>query len=302
MPRSKKLPIIVGPTGVGKSEVAFLLAQKLGAEIISADAFQVYRGMEVGTAQPSREWQKKVPHHLVGIRDPKENWSAVEFARAASRILKEDRNFLLVGGAGFYIRALVEGPPSGQSPTAEVREFVAEKAEELGDEGAWNWLKERDPEAAGRLHANDLKRVLRALEKTFPPGPDAPADYEPLGEERVLFLGLERSRDKLDGLLRERTQAMWSGGLLDETRQLLKAGLPPDHPVWGTIGYAEAAAHLRGEMDPEAALERIFRRTRQYAKRQWTWFRHQHDVEWFDLDAYNDAAAAAKTLEGRILS
>lgn len=282
--------------------MACYLAQRLGAEIISADAFQVYRGMEVGTAQPSKEWQAKVPHHLVGIRDPKENWSAVEFARAASRILKEDRNFLLVGGAGFYLRALVEGPPTGQSPTPEVRELVAEKAEELGDEGTWNWLKERDPQAAARLHANDLKRVLRALEKTFPPAPDAPPDYEPLGEGRVLFLGLERSRDRLDGLLKVRTQAMWSGGLLDETQKLLQMGLSPDHPVWGTIGYAEAAAHLRGELEPEAALERIFRRTRQYAKRQWTWFRHQHDVEWFNLDTYSDPQAAAKALETRILS
>jgi tRNA dimethylallyltransferase len=298
--KNPKLPILVGPTGVGKSEIAFLLAQRLGAEVISADAFQVYRGLEVGTAQPSKQMRAQVPHHLVGIRDPQESWSAVQFAREASRILENTKPFLLVGGAGFYIRALVEGPPSGDSSTPEVREFVAEKAEELGNEGAWNWLKERDPQAAQRLHANDQKRVLRALEKTFPPAPKPSADYEPLGEGRVLFLGLERSRDKLDVRLKERTEGMWSGGLLEETRALLGLGLPVDHPVWGAIGYAEAAAHLRGELKKEDALERIFRRTRQYAKRQWTWFRHQHDVLWFDLDRFTDPRSVLDPLEKAI--
>lgn len=298
--KNQKLPILVGPTGVGKSEVAFQLAQRLGAEVISADAFQVYRGLEIGTAQPSREMRAQVPHHLVGVRDPKESWSAVQFAREASLILVSPKPFLLVGGAGFYIRALVEGPPSGESPTPEVREFVAERAEALGNEGTWDWLKERDPEAAQRLHVNDQKRLLRALEKTFTPAPVPSSDYEPLGESRVLFLGLERSRDKLDARLKERTQAMWSGGLLEETRALLDLGLPMDHSIWGAIGYLEAATYLRGELKKEDALERIFRRTRQYAKRQWTWFRHQHDVLWFDLDRFADAISAVDALEKAI--
>lgn len=291
--KNTKLPILVGPTGVGKSEVAFLLAQKLGAEIISADAFQVYKGLEIGTAQPSRVWQTKIPHHLTGIRDPNESWNAVEFARQASRILEEPKTFLLVGGAGFYLRALVEGPPSGESPSSEVRQFIVDRVRELGNEGAWAWLKEKDPQAAQRLHPNDLKRICRALEKTFPSKPE-PENYTPLGKDRVLFLGLERSRDKLDERLKARTRQMWSGGLLEETQSLMKAGLPTDHPVWAAIGYAEAEAFSKGEMTQEAALERIFRRTRQYAKRQWTWFRHQHDVQWFNMD--EDATALETVL------
>ncbi|HVZ80882.1 MAG TPA: tRNA (adenosine(37)-N6)-dimethylallyltransferase MiaA [bacterium] len=297
-PKTKdpKLPIIVGPTGVGKSEVAFQLAIRTGAEIVSADAFQVYQGLEVGTAQPSKEWQAKVPHHLVGVRDPKETWNAVEFAREASRILEEkDGTFLLVGGAGFYIRALVEGAPEGSSPAPEVRRSILQRVQELGNEGAWAWLQERDPQAAQRLHSNDLKRICRALEKTYPVQPVAPG-YRPLGKDRVLFLGLERSRDKLDALLRERTRRMWSGGLLEETQDLLKTGLSQDHPVWGAIGYAEAALFLRGELGREEAVERTFRRTRQYAKRQWTWFRHQHEVRWFDLDRYPDTSRVVDDL------
>ncbi|HTC22599.1 MAG TPA: tRNA (adenosine(37)-N6)-dimethylallyltransferase MiaA, partial [bacterium] len=171
-----KLPILVGPTGVGKSEIAFLLAKRLKAEIISADAFQVYRGLEVGTAQPPKEWQKEVPHHLVGIRDPQENWNAVEFAREAKKAIEgiSDRKnqVLLVGGAGFYIRALVDGAPSGAAPTPEVRALVLEKIRELGNEKALAWLKERNPARAEKLHPNDIQRICRALEKTYETTPE----------------------------------------------------------------------------------------------------------------------------------
>jgi len=298
-----KLHIFVGPTGVGKSEVAYQWALRIGAEIISADAFQVYRGTAVGTAQPSLEWQKKVPHHLIGSRDPKDNWNAVEFAQEAKAILEKGKanakNFIVVGGAGFYLRALVEGAPAGASPDPEVRAMVSDKALELGKEGLHDWLKSRDPEAAARLHPNDLQRVCRALEKTFDLS-EKPAGLEPLGEDKVLFLGLERSRENLDKILLERSKAMWEGGLLDETRNLMELGLGEDHPLWGAIGYAEAAAHHKGEMTRAQALERIFRRTRQYAKRQWTWFKHQHNVEWINLDHYPTMESVLEELQKHI--
>ena len=298
-----RLPILVGPTGVGKSEVAFLLAKRLQAEILSADAFQVFKGLEVGTAQPSGEWQKQVPHHLVGVKKPGEHWNAVEFAREALKILhaaqSKGKPIIVVGGAGFYIRALVEGAPSGKAPNPEIREQVLERVRELGNEKAHAWLRERDPEAATRLHPNDLRRVCRALEKTFErDSPEIP--YEPLGSSQVLFVGLERPREKLDKALRDRVRSMWENGLLAEAEQLRKLGLLPDQPLWGAIGYAEANAFEKGEMTEPEALERIFRRTRQYAKRQWTWFKHQHDVQWINLDEFGDLNRVADEI-GKII-
>jgi tRNA dimethylallyltransferase len=299
-----KTPILVGPTGVGKSEVAYQLAVQLELEVISADAFQVYQGMEVGTAQPSKEYQNRIPHHLIGIRKPKESWNAVKFAESAKAIIEkgqiESRQFLVVGGAGFYIRALVEGPPPGGSPSPEVRTMVLKKVSALGLEKAHEWLEIRDEAAAKRLNAQDVRRICRALEKTFET-PEVKVNYTPLGTSRVLFLGLERSRENLDKLLRVRTQIMWHGGLLKETEQLMRLQLPPDHPALAAIGYAEAAAFLQKKMSPEDALERIFRRTRQYAKRQWTWFKHQHDVEWLNLDDFSTMDQAVQKLKEKLV-
>lgn len=298
------MSILVGPTGVGKSEIAFLLAKRLEAEILSADAFQVYKGLEVGTAQPSQEWQREVRHHLVGIRDPRLVWNAVEFAKEAGKIIKmaQQRNkpLVAVGGSGFYIRALVEGPPQGEAPKPEIRAWVLQKVREFGNEKAHAWLKERDAAAAQRLHPNDLYRICRALEKTFAEGAPREAGYQPVGASSVLFLGLERSRDKLDAILKARAQAMWNSGLLEEARKLSEMNLPADHPIWGGIGYLEAAAFLGGQLKAEEALERIFRRTRQYAKRQWTWFKHQHDVDWVDLGDFSELSAVVDVLVKKI--
>jgi tRNA dimethylallyltransferase len=299
--RPAKTPILVGPTGVGKSEAAYCLALKLGFEIISADAFQVYQDMAVGTAQPSIEFQKKVKHHLIGVRKPEESWNAVQFATHAKKIIDADKSkrFLIVGGAGFYLRALVDGPPAGGAPSPEVRAMVAEKALDLGPEKTHEWLASRDKAAAERLDVQDVRRVGRALEKTFET-PVIKANYEPLGSSNVSFIGLERSRENLDQLLLRRTRSMWDQGLLDETKKLLSLHLPEDHPALAAIGYAEASAYLSQKMTQEEALERIFRRTRQYAKRQWTWFKHQHDVEWMNLDDFSTMDALVQKLAEKI--
>lgn len=298
-----KMPILVGPTGVGKSEIAFLLAKRLKAEIISADAFQVYRGLEVGTAQPLKEWQKEIPHHLIGTRDPGENWNAVEFAREAKKIIDHHLNLgkslILVGGAGFYIRALVEGPPGGNSPRPELRSFVQEKVKELGNEKALAWLREKDSAAGERLHVNDIQRICRALEKTFETDVTK-MDYIPIGAENVLFFGFEKSRDKLDELLRIRSESMWRRGLLNEAKKLMESGLPSDHPIWGTIGYSEAVLFLKNQLSESQALENIFRRTRRYAKRQLTWFKHQHKVQWLNLDDFSGPSDIVDILEKKI--
>ncbi len=295
---NSKLICIVGPTGVGKSEVAFHLAKLLNAEILSADAFQIYRGVTVGTNQPPAEWMREVPHHFISSRDPAtQSWSAADFALEARALLdqagREGRKMLVVGGSGFYLQALLEGAPPGEAPDPETRRHVLEETRRLGTEGSLRWLRERDPQAAERIHPNDLKRISRALEKSLSPPQTVPQVQDPLVS---LVLGLERSRDRLDQALQIRTKALWRGGLLDETKDLIQAKVPREASLWGAIGYQESADFLEGRLGEPEALERMYRRTRQYAKRQMTWFRHHHGTRWFDLDRFETSAQAAEAL------
>jgi tRNA dimethylallyltransferase len=286
------LPCIVGPTGVGKSEIAYQLAKSLGAEILSVDAFQFYRHLPIGTNHPDPAWLKDIPHHLVDCREPEESWSAPQFAAEALRILREKDSqgipMVAVGGSGFYLRALLDGAPEGEAPDPTVREMVTEKVASLGLEDAHRWLGELDPEAAKRLHPNDTMRVKRAIEKALSPTPPPTSKVDCWGPQNAKVFGIECSRDRLDVQLKKRTIAMWKGGLLEETRFLLNGKVPKEAPVWGAIGYQEGAEFLAGKMSEAEALERIFRRTRQYAKRQWTWFRHHHQTEWVHLDSFPD--------------
>jgi tRNA dimethylallyltransferase len=194
----------------------------------------------------------------------------------------------------------VDGPPEGEGADPEAREKVREKALGMGNEAAYAWLRELDPGSAERIHANDRKRVLRAIEKAGGPTTHRDAGYRPLGRETVRFLGLERSRASLDVRLTARTHSMWREGLLRESEALRSKGLAADHPVWGAIGYTEALAFLEGALTEGEAKERIFRRTRQYAKRQGTWFRRQHEVEWTDLERFSDAEKTAEHLRALI--
>jgi len=299
-----KLPCIVGPTGVGKSAIAVGLAKRLGAEILSVDAFQFYRGLPIGTNYPETAWLREVPHHFIACREPQEAWSAPRFAQEALNLLREKERqgvpMVVVGGSGFYLRALLEGAPEGEAPDPDLRAMVMERYETLGPEAAHAWLAERDPQTAQRLHPNDAMRVRRALEKTFAPPPTDTLAYEPWGASNALVLGLEMPREKLDERLKHRSEAMWRGGLLDETRGLLARKVPEGAPVWGAIGYKEAADYLAGHLTEAAALERVYRRTRQYAKRQGTWFRHHHQTEWVNLDSFPDPEAVVLYLARRL--
>jgi len=281
------IPILVGPTGVGKTDVAFLLALAQDAEIISADAFQVYRGLPVGTAQPEAAYLKRVPHHLIGVRDAADPWNAVLFAEEARRLIDDlesrGKKVLLVGGAGFYVQTLIEGSPEGGPPTPDERQRVLSEVLRKGPGPSWTWLKGLDPAAASRIHENDQKRICRALEKVLYPKP-ALSTFQPLGNSRVRVIGLEKPREKLDLLLKLRAQGMWESGLLEETAGLLERKLPDSAPIWGAIGYAEAAAFLKKSATREEALDLMFIRTRQYAKRQWTWFKHHPPTRWHSVE------------------
>jgi tRNA dimethylallyltransferase len=296
VPPPIRFPILVGPTGVGKSEIAFLLAKEWKAEILSADAFQVYREVPVGTAQPPQAHQKEIRHHLIACLDFTEKWSSVEFAKKSAEIIQslqaQNQKLVLVGGSGFYIKSLVEGSPGGEAPSAELRGWIAGRIAELGKEKAHQWLAERSPEAGGRIHINDTYRIARALEKTY--GTASPRPAAAFHPGQFKFYGLERSRDRLDQLLRDRIEKMWTGGLLSETERLKKIQVDAGHPIWAAIGYQEAEAYLGQKLTSHEAKEKIFRRSRQYAKRQWTWFKHQHSVQWIDLDGLPGLSDAAR--------
>jgi tRNA dimethylallyltransferase len=300
----QKYPVLVGPTGVGKSEIAFRLAKVLKAEILSADAYQVYRDIPIGTAQPPIEWQHQIIHHLVGCRESNKNWSAAEFAREASKIISSsksaEKQLIIVGGSGFYLQSLVNGIPDGLAPSKEIRDFVSSEVEKLGNEKAYSWLKEKDPHAARRIHVNDRLRICRALEKSISPLQSAKNVLRSIEESRFLFFGFERSRENLDKILKLRIDHMWESGLIEETQKLIKT-TDLKCSIWKAIGYQEILAFLNNEISEVEAKTITFRRTRQYAKRQWTWFKHHHSIEWVDLDRISDVDEVVQKIKDVIL-
>ena len=283
---------IVGPTAVGKTEVGLTLAAAFAGEIISADALQVYRGLDVGTAKPAAADRRRIRHHLIDILEPHQPFSAGEFARRALRAVGEiesrQRLPLVVGGSGLYIRALI----GGISPIPEVDpEVRARLRDRLGREGLAELrreLEERDAATAERLHRGDTQRTLRALEVVLATGrplsrwlaaqPPAATAID------AVTVGLTLPRALLYDRIASRVRSMLQAGWVEEVRDLLERGLSPDVPAFQAIGYRQLAAHVRGEMTLEEALTDTIRATRRYAKRQLTWFRRESGVQWFSAE------------------
>jgi tRNA dimethylallyltransferase len=294
------LPIfITGPTAVGKSEIALRLAGQLGGEIISADSMQVYRGLDIGTAKPSPADRARVPHHLIDICDLTESFDAAQFARLAHRAVAEiqsrGRAPVLCGGTGLYFKAFLEG--LGEAPSADARlraELEAAPLENLLEE-----LRERDPAAYEKIDRQNPRRVIRAVEVirlTGKPFSKQRADWNVLPASSPEGLKLEvparcrnhvfcftRSSDDLHARITARVDAMFARGLVDETRELLKRGLGQNKTAMQAIGYRQVVEHLRGERSLAETIELVKIRTRQFAKRQLTWFRAQKNLGWIEL-------------------
>jgi len=281
----RRLIAIVGPTGAGKSALALELAGTFKGEIVNCDSLQVYRGFDIGSAKTAAGARLGIPHHLLDILSPAEEFSAGEYARAAKAALEEISGqghlALLVGGSGFYLRAVLEGLPELPMRDDAIRARLARR--ERKRPGSLHKLLERlEPNAAGRIHANDVRKLIRALEIRILTQRTVPAveSGQPLQGYRILKIGLDPDRAALYARLDERVRAMFAGGLVEEVRKLLSEGARGSEKPFESLGYKQALRYLRGEETREGAIASTQMETRQYAKRQWTWFRRDKEIHW----------------------
>jgi tRNA dimethylallyltransferase len=293
MPSSRPpLLLTVGPTAVGKTELAIQLAERLAGEIVSADSRLFYRGMDIGTAKPTSEEQARVPHHLIDIADPDEILSLAVFQGKAQGAIADihTRNKIpfLVGGTGQYIRAVTEGwTPPEVKPDARLRSELERMKEERGVYWLYENLKELDPAAAEKIDARNYRRTIRALEVILTTG-------KRFSEQRgqsdspyhLITIGLTRPRAELYERVDQRIDAMFASGFLEEVRSLLARGYSPSLPTMSAIGYRECIRVIQGELSEEQAKAEIRRMTRVFVRRQANWFKESDPhIRWFQVEA-----------------
>ena len=299
MERRPKIVVVAGPTASGKSNLALSLAQEFKGELICSDSMQVYRQMDIGTAKPTLKEQKLVQHHQLDLIDPDEHYSAGQYERDTSRIIKQiqERSHLpiVVGGTGLYYRALMYGISNIPEIPESLRKEVLSWQEEHGTSYCWKQLQKHDPQGADRLHQNDTARILRNLEVVLATGTTLSTFQlqQPFGEARYQFLAvaLEWERHVLYERINQRTLKMLEFGWIAEVESLLSRYSPDLKPLQA-IGYREIVQYLQNKLEWEPLLQEIQKRTRQYAKRQMTWFSREAEIEWYQ--PANDAAILAK--------
>ena len=304
-----KIPLLViaGPTGVGKTATAVALASRVDLEVISADSRQVYRGMDLATGKPTAAERRAVAHHLIDIVDPDDQYHAARFRSDARRIIVAIRGRALlpavVGGTGLYIRTLLRGLDPAPPADPEFRRELTALAARQGRQALHARLVREAPELAYRLHPNDYVRVMRALELIRAGSAVATEQVEwrrRSEEYDVVYVGLTMERGALRRRLGERAAAMVAGGLADEVRGLLARGYDPSLPSMQGIGYREFARVVQGTLGEAEALRLMQRDTMRYAKRQWTWFTREPDIQWLDLALAGGPEGAAVMLERRL--
>ena len=299
------LIVITGPTATGKSDVGILVAEQLSGEIISADSMLLYRHMNIGTAKPTLEERQGIPHHMIDIADPDQEYSVALYQNEARHLITETlkRNNLpiLVGGTGLYIRAVIDpyefGAASGKP---ELRERLLIEAEREGYDKLHRRLLEVDPEAASKLHPRDSRRIIRALEVYYLTGQPI-SSYNKLNQNhrplyRLFMFGLNMERSRLYQRIEQRVDSMLAAGLVEEVQSLLERGYSKELNAMRSLGYKEIAAYLTGELSYEEAIEFLKRNTRRFAKRQLTWFRRDERIRWLDIDEYGSLDAVAKEI------
>ena len=297
-----KIICVVGPTACGKTKLGVLLAKRYDGEVVSADSMQIYRGMTIGTAAPTAEEMEGVPHHMIAVADPAEQWSAARYAQTAvpvvDDILRRGKRPILVGGTGLWLDAVVKGRTfAGGHAGGAVRKELQDRLAREGIGPLLEELRQADPEAAERLHPADTKRILRALEvyretgKTISAHNAETRDLPPRYD--AVWIGLQfRDRADMKALIDRRVDKMVGAGLLDEVRSLLQRGLPRDATALQAIGYKEFLGVLDGTASEDEAIAEVKLRSRQYAKRQLTWLRRNPDIRWIWWEKERDFARA----------
>jgi len=305
--------ILLGPTGSGKTALSLALAETFGGEIVSCDSVAVYRGMELGTAKPTKEERARVPHYLIDVVEPDEAFTAGEYSRRARAALGEiaarERLPIVTGGTGLYLRALTEGLFAGPARREDLRARLRHSAERHGSAWLHRVLQRLDPVTAERIHANDTAKLVRAIEVCVAARSPLSTLLQnqgknPLTGFRLLRIGLNPPREHRppgEGLydrLNQRCAAMFAAGLVDETRGLLERYGPVK--ALDSLGYRQARGVLDGAMSEEEAIAAAQQGHRNYAKRQMTWFRREPEVQW--IEAFGDEAETGRTAAGLVES
>ncbi len=295
--------LILGPTGSGKTALSLALGERFGGEVVSCDSVAVYRGMDLGSAKPSREERARLPHHLIDVADPDVPFTAGEYARQARQAMREIAGRghlpLVTGGTGLYLRALTMGLFAGPQRQVELRARLLRSQERFGAFWLHRLLRRLDPLSALRIHANDTPKLIRALEVLFATGRPLSATLEagpevardPLTGFRLLRIGLNPPRQALYKRLNERAAAMFAEGLVDETRELLERF--GRVKALDALGYRQALAELDGALTREEAIAAAQQGHRNFAKRQLTWFRREPEVRW--IEDFGDSEASLET-------
>lgn len=296
---------ILGPTGVGKTGLSLEIAEALNGEIISADSMQVYQGMNIGTAKVSASEKARIPHHCLDLVSIHEEYSVARYQKDARQAIAEihqrGKPPIMVGGTGLYIQAALEPYDfSASGKDLELREQLWKEREEQGKNQFWNRLREVDPQSAEKLHENDSRRVIRALEVYYKTGvPLSVAEKNTLISDpiyKVFYLGFQRERSQLYQRIEQRIGAMIKAGLREEVLHLIEQGLREESTPGQALGYKEFFPYFRGESSLDDTILLLQRDTRRYAKRQLTWFRRMINIHWVDLDAFGDMHQAKKSL------
>ncbi|MCP3950856.1 MAG: tRNA (adenosine(37)-N6)-dimethylallyltransferase MiaA [Desulfobacterales bacterium] len=313
MPLKPEKPAIVavcGPTGIGKTSTAITIAEAECGEIIGADSMQIYRYMDIGTAKPTVAEQARVTHHLVDVVDPDDDFDAAKFAGMAGGVITDlaGRGVLPVvaGGTGLYIKALTRGLFESVAGDPEIRANLRAAADEKGVPALFEELEKIDPQTAARIHPNDTYRVLRALEVYKTTGrsmSQMQAEHAFADEKyRCLKIGLTMDRETLYERINRRVDVMIEQGLEAEVRHLLDSGYAPELKAMQSLGYRHMAAYLGGQMDWDVMAATLKRDTRRYAKRQFTWFRADKDMHWFEPGDVEKILALVRRFLGKGLN
>lgn len=297
------LVILCGPTGIGKSRAAIALAGRVGGEIVNADSMQVYRGFDIGTDKVPAGDRRGIPHHLLDISEATIQFTAADFVRealgAARGIIERNRIPIVVGGTGLYLKALLEGLFPGPGRLPGLRSRLEAEAASGGVESLWQRLKAVDPEYAEKVGPRDRIRIIRALEvfesTRIPFSRHFPATESPVKDFFVIRVGLQLDRSRLVRRIEERVDKMFANGIVEEVRSLIARGIPKDAPPFRALGYKHVLAYIQGALTLAEAVEITKTDTRQYAKRQMTWFRKMKEIAWFPADDIEALAIHVET-------